>query len=137
MKFLLDTEAWLWSLTEPERLNPEARALLADRANALYLSAASSWEVAIKYALGKLPLPEPPASYVPSRMARQGIGALPIEHVHALRVAELPMHHRDPFDRLIIAQSQIESLSIITADRMFGKYDVSIVWCGDKRFAPK
>lgn len=137
MKFLLDTEAWLWSLTEPERLNTKARALLSDRANMLYLSAASSWEIAIKYAIDKLPLPEPPMTYVPSRMAAQGIHALPIEHVHALRVSELPMHHRDPFDRLIIAQSQIESIPVITADRMFREYDLTIMWCGEKRFAPK
>lgn len=137
MRFLLDTEAWLWSLTEPERLNAKARVLLSDRANTLYLSAASSWEIAIKCALGKLPLPEPPATHVPSRMARQGIERLPIEHVHALRVAELPMRHRDPFDRLIIAQSQIESLPVITADRMFEEYDLSTVWCGGERFAPK
>lgn len=136
MKFLLDTEAWLWSLTEPERMNDESLSLVADRANTLYLSAASSWEIAIKHAIGKLPLPEPPGTYVPSRMATLGIHALPIEHVHALRVAELPMHHRDPFDRLIIAQSQIERLPVITADRMFREYDVTIVWCGDERFAP-
>ncbi len=137
MKILLDTEAWLWSLTEPERLNAKARALIADRANTLYLSAASSWEIAIKSALGKLPLPESPVRYIPSRMAAQGINGLPIEHAHALRVFGLPAHHRDPFDRLIVAQSQIEKLPVMTADRIFKNYDVSLIWCGGSRFALK
>ncbi len=137
MRILLDTEAWLWSLTEPERLNAKARTLIADRANTLYLSAASSWEIAIKSALGKLPLPESPVTYIPSRMAAQGINSLPIEHAHALRIYDLPAHHRDPFDRLIIAQSQIENLPVMTADRIFKDYAVSLVWCGNARFAPK
>ncbi len=82
MKILLDTECWLWSLTEPEKLSQPAQLLLADPNNTLYLSAASSWEIAIKYALGKLPLAQPPELYVPSRMQTQGITALTIEHTH-------------------------------------------------------
>jgi PIN domain nuclease of toxin-antitoxin system len=125
---LVDTGCWLWSLTEPERLNEHARALLADRSNTILLSAASAWEIAIKAALGKLPLPEPPDTYVPSRIAAQGLTPLPILQTHALRTHGLPPIHRDPFDRLLVAQAQLESLSILTADRVFSGYDVEVVW---------
>lgn len=127
MKLLLDTHCWLWSLAEPERLSPEARRLLVSRRNTVYLSAASAWEVAIKYALGKLSLPEPPSTYVPSRMAAQGLEPLPISHSHALQVASLPMHHRDPFDRLLVAQALVERLTILTADPSFGLYSVPVI----------
>jgi PIN domain nuclease of toxin-antitoxin system len=90
----------------------------------LYLSAASAWEIAIKYALKKLQLPEAPGRYVPSRLDAMRIAALPIEHEHALQVAELPPHHRDPFDRLLIAQARVESLPILTTDPVFASYDV-------------
>ena len=130
MRLLIDTECWLWSLSDPKRLNDEAKSIIAERRHSIYLSSASSWEVAIKAALGKLSLPEPPERYVPSRMAAQGIQSLPIEHAHALRVFSLPPHHRDPFDRMLVAQAQVESLSILTADRVFAAYDVPTIWCG-------
>lgn len=130
MRILLDTECWLWSLTAPERLNARAQSLIADRANKLYLSAASSWEIAIKYEIGKLPLPEPPETYVPNRMLALGVQALPVEHVHALRVASLPRYHRDPFDRLLIAQAEVEGISLLTADRIIRKYKVALIWAG-------
>lgn len=91
--------------------------VLADRANTLLLSAASTWEMVIKYRLGKLSLPEPPAEYVPARMRLSGVSALPIEHAHALRVGDLPEHHGDPFDRLIIAQAQLLNVPIVTGRR--------------------
>lgn len=130
MKILVDTGCWLWSLTAPEHLNKKARELLSDRAHALYLSAASSWEIAIKASLGKLHLPEPPEKFMPRRMAALDILGLPVEHAHALRVFDLPWHHRDPFDRILIAQAQLESLSILTADPVFGAYDVATLWAG-------
>jgi len=130
VKYLLDTEVWLWSLSEPERLNAETRHLLARSGEELFLSAASSWEIAIKAALGKLPLPEPLASYVPKRMEAQGIRALAIEHSHALRVCTLPHHHRDPFDRLIIAQAEAEKMTILTADAAFKEYGAMLHWSG-------
>src|SRR5688572_4588546 len=101
MRILLDTQCWLWMALSPERFSPRARALVEARENTLYLSAASAWEIAIKHALGKLRLPEPPVSYVPARVAALGVQALSIEHQHALHVATLPTHHRDPFDRLL------------------------------------
>ncbi len=130
MRILIDTECWLWSLSEFRRLNAAARSIIADRGNTIYLSAASSWEISIKCALGKLGLPEPPEKYVPSRMSAQDIKALPIEHVHALQVFSLPRHHRDPFDRMLIAQAQTESLTILTADKAFKYYDVELIWGG-------
>jgi PIN domain nuclease of toxin-antitoxin system len=130
VKYLLDTSVWLWSLTASERIGGEGRDLLARGTQEIYLSAASSWEIGIKSALGKLRLPEPAVSYVPKRMAAQGIRPLPITHGHALAVSELPTYHRDPFDRLLIAQAQVEGMAILTADRAFRLYPVEIVWCG-------
>lgn len=124
---LLDTHVWLWLQTAPERLSDEVRELLAEPATTLLLSAASSWEIAIKYRIGKLPLPEPPAEYVPDRMRLSGVTPLPIEQMHALRVADLPDHHNDPFDRLIVAQAQELGISIVTADEQLSAYSVDIV----------
>ncbi|MGH3937775.1 MAG: type II toxin-antitoxin system VapC family toxin [Pseudonocardiaceae bacterium] len=112
----------------PEKLNDEARELLANPANVLLLSAASSWEIAIKYALGKLPLPASPASYVPDRLRSGGVTPLAVSHAHALAVAELPDHHRDPFDRLLVTQAHLDGLTLLTADSKLGAYDVRIIW---------
>ncbi len=128
MRLLLDTHSWLWMVGDSGRLAPSSRELLRDQANDLYLSAASAWEIAIKYATGKLRLPQPPAGLITQWMAEVRMGALPVLHVHALRAGELPPHHRDPFDRLLIAQAQIEGLTVLTADRVFAKYDVPVHW---------
>lgn len=111
-----------------ERLSRQTRTLLQDPENQLFLSAASSWEIAIKYALGKLPLPVPPLEYVLSRMETSGTSSLPIQHSHALHAGSLPHHHSDPFDRLLIAQAQLENLAILTADRQFKAYQVDLIW---------
>ena len=124
MKLLLDTECWLWSLASPERLGKEALAVLADGRNEVYLSAASSWEIAIKWALGKLELPEPPDAYVPARLRSSSVTPLAIEHSHALGVARLEQHHRDPFDRILIAQAIVEAVPILTADPVFAHYPI-------------
>jgi PIN domain nuclease of toxin-antitoxin system len=127
MRILLDTQCWLWMTLAPERFSPQARALVEARANTLYLSAASAWEIAIKHALGKLHLPEPPVRYVPARLEALGVQPLPIEHQHALHVATLPQHHRDPFDRLLVAQAQLSDLSILTADPLLAAYNVTTI----------
>ncbi len=124
MRFLLDTHCWLWLQTEPERLSSQVLEQLSDESNGLFLSAASSWEIAIKYGLGKLVLPEPPDVYVPSRMASSGCLALAVEHAHALHVAELPPLHRDPFDRILVAQAQLDGLRLVTADPAIAAYEV-------------
>jgi PIN domain nuclease of toxin-antitoxin system len=128
VKVLLDTQCWLWMQVAPERFSSAAMALVRDLDNGLFLSAVSAWEIAIKYALGKLPLPLPPEEYVPSRLARSGVLALAVTHSHALHVATLPHHHRDPFDRLLVAQAQLEGMAILTVDRQLEPYDVTVHW---------
>jgi PIN domain nuclease of toxin-antitoxin system len=130
MNVLLDTQCWLWWFAEEERLNAGARQLIGDGENTLYFSAASSWEIAIKCSIGKLKLPESPDRYVPRRLASQGMLGMPVEHVHALRVASLPDHHRDPFDRLLVAQAQMEGLALLTADPLIAAYEVKTIWAG-------
>ena len=127
MRVLLDTHCWLWMQTEPERFSSQSLALVSDEANDLLFSAASSWEIAIKYALGTLPLPQPPAQYVPDRMRSSMVTPLPVRHEHALWVAGLPLHHRDPFDRLLVVQAQGEGVPLLTADRAIARYDVEVV----------
>lgn len=123
MRILLDTHIFLWLNSEPERLG-EQLALVEDRRNELLVSAASSWEIAIKYGLGRLALPEPPERYVPERLRRMGAEPLAIEHGHALAVAGLPRLHRDPFDRLLVAQAGLLDVPILTADPQVIQYTV-------------
>jgi PIN domain nuclease of toxin-antitoxin system len=130
MRYLLDTGVWLWSLQEPERIARRAREIMADLQQEIFLSSATSWEVAVKAAAGKLRLPEPPHSYVPKRMAEQGLRPLVVSHPHALAVFALPPHHRDPFDRLLIAQANSEDMVLISADRIFHQYRVQLLWAG-------
>jgi PIN domain nuclease of toxin-antitoxin system len=126
VRILLDTHCWLWMQAQPDQFSVGARALIEDPVTDLLLSSASSWEIAIKYELGRLPLPLPPAEYVPDRMATSGVTPLPVHHAHALEVAELPPHHRDPFDRLLIAQARIEGVPLLTADSQLDAYDVEV-----------
>jgi PIN domain nuclease of toxin-antitoxin system len=121
VRVLLDTHVFLWLLTQPERLAEHLR-LLEDRRNALLVSAVRSWEIAIKHALGRLALPEPPARYVPERLRAIGAEALAIEHTHAL--ASLPPLHGDPFDRLLVAQASLLAVPIITADPAVAQYPI-------------
>lgn len=114
-------------LAQPERIGPATIAVLEDERNVLLLSAASAWEIAIKYRLGRLALPEPPDRYVPERMRLSGVDALPVEHSHALYVASLTDHHRDPFDRLLVAQACVEGLPIVSADRQLASYQVDLL----------
>jgi PIN domain nuclease of toxin-antitoxin system len=126
MRALLDTNAWLWFTGHSERLGPHTRALIRDASNEMHFSHASAWEVAIKAGLGKLRGIADPAMFVRTRLGRQRIAPLAITLDHALAVANLPMHHRDPFDRLLVAQAQAESLTIITGDPQLALYDVPV-----------
>lgn len=130
MRLLLDTQCWLWWHGSPERLNQAAQKAIENPRNQLFFSAASSWEIAIKFGLGKLRLPRPPSQYVPERLLRGQTRPLAVEHSHALEVASLPSHHKDPFDRLLIAQARIEKLRVLTADPSFSIYEVEILWAG-------
>jgi PIN domain nuclease of toxin-antitoxin system len=127
MRFLLDTHVWLWLQLSPEVIESSVLDQLADDSNELLLSAASSWEIAIKYGLGKLPLPEPPDVYVPSAMRHSGTSGLAIEPMHTLAVAKLPPLHRDPFDRLLVVQAQMMDLTLVTADPLVAAYDVTLL----------
>ncbi len=127
MKYLLDTQVWLWMQAQPERLGRHALTLIADERNRLILSAASSWEIAIKFRLGKLQLPEPPDQYVPDRMLAAGVDGLPVEHSHALLVSRLDDHHRDPFDRILVSQAILERLPVISADPALAVYEVEFI----------
>lgn len=123
MRILLDTHVFLWLHTDPERLGVHLT-LLEDQRSELLVSAASSWEISIKYGLGRLALPEPPERYVPERLRLMGAKPLAIEHRHALAVAGLPRLHRDPFDRLLVAQAELLDVPILTADPAIVQYPV-------------
>jgi PIN domain nuclease of toxin-antitoxin system len=124
---LLDTQVWLWMLMAPERFSEQALRLVQSAHNRLILSAASAWEVAIKHELGRLQLPGPPESVIPDLLLRSGVEALPMTHIHALRAGSLPPHHRDPFDRMLVAQAQLEGLPILTSDAQIRLYDVEVM----------
>jgi PIN domain nuclease of toxin-antitoxin system len=124
MRLLLDTHAFLWAAGSPARLSETARAAIADRANDVYVSVAVAWEIAIKAGSGKLRLPMEPAAYLPSRLAAMGLTPLPITLDHALAVAALPAVHADPFDRIMIAQAQVEGLTLVTRDPFTRGYAV-------------
>jgi PIN domain nuclease of toxin-antitoxin system len=121
---------WLWSVGPTEKIGRHGLNILSSGFEEIYLSAVSSWEIAIKAKVGKFELPEPPGPYVRTRTAVQGIHSLPITQGHCLGVYDLPLHHGDPFDRLLIAQAIAEDMTILTSDRTFKKYDVELVWCG-------
>lgn len=124
---LVDTHVWLWAHTDRRRLPDDVLRFLYDPSREVLLSAASVWEIAIKYRLGKLPLPQPPELFVPDRMKRSGTTALLIRPEHALAAGALPDHHRDPFDRMLIAQASSLGAPLISADRRLSAYDVQII----------
>ena len=128
MRAILDTHTFLWWNTDDPQLSEVARQFISDGENELFLSAASTWEIAIKSARGRLVLPENPGEYVANRMAIYHIQALPILISHTLRIYDLPDIHHDPFDRLLIAQSQMEDLPIVTGDTMISRYDINVIW---------
>jgi PIN domain nuclease of toxin-antitoxin system len=127
-RFLVDTNAFLFWTSGGKKLSSRARKLIENPDHEILLSAVSSWEIAIKFALGKLSLPEPPAKFVPSRMHKHAIGGLAFEHADALAIAALPDHHDDPFDRALIAQAIERDLPIITSDTRFDDYDIDVEW---------
>ena len=127
MKAILDTHAFLWALAGDARMSRLARDTFAGPTG-LSLSIASVWEILIKVQAGKLNLPRPAGPYVLRKLAENGIEMLPISIDHLLALERLPMHHRDPFDRMLIAQSLEEKLPIITSDPWFSRYPVEVIW---------
>jgi PIN domain nuclease of toxin-antitoxin system len=128
LRVLLDTHTFLWWNGDPERLPSSVHALIASDEHEILFSAVVAWEIAIKYGKGQLELPEPPEAFVRSRVSLDNFKPLSIDINHALRVASLPSHHHDPFDRLLVAQAQVENLTIITSDRNIAQYDVETIW---------
>lgn len=128
MQILLDTHALLWLISGSDRLSANARQAYLETTNQLFLSVASLWEMAVKISLGKLELKTDWPRRIDREMDANGIRGLAIRPEHCVAVASLPFHHRDPFDRLLIAQAMAEGLSILTADRRFGAYGVPILW---------
>ena len=128
MKLLLDTQCLLWWFTTPEKLNTEAIEQIVDQDNELFFSVASVWEIAIKVGIGKLPLTESVETYVARRMQLLGAKYLEIIFPHACRITTLPLLHRDPFDRILIAQTQIEKMTLVTADQILTQYPIDCLW---------
>jgi len=128
MQVLLDTNAFLWWVTNDSKLSSAAHNIISDSQNDVLFSIVSAWEIVIKFQIGKLPLPESPEIYIPSRLSYSDFTTLSINLKDVLQVGNLPSHHNDPFDRLLIAQSQIRNLPIITADKKFHLYDVNLIW---------
>lgn len=128
MKVLLDTHVFIWWITNDLQLPHSIRGIIADGNNELFLSAASCWEIAIKAQLGRIKLPVKPDTFISDQMAMNAIQGLPIQPSHALHVFNLPNLHRDPFDRIIIAQSQLERLPVITSDTLIAQYKIETIW---------
>lgn len=128
MRYLLDTHAFLWLDSEPEQLPAAALAVCKAPSNLLYVSAASLWEIQIKQQLGKLELDVPLEALLETQRQVNGIEVLGIELAHIYGLQRLPHHHRDPFDRLLISQAQIEGLTLISKDGVFSQYGVALCW---------
>lgn len=128
MRILLDTCTFLWLISGAEELSDRARALVTDAANPVMLSAASAWEISVKHALGRLPLPDDPMRFVSDERARHRIEALPIDEAAALNVGRLPPLHRDPFDRMLVSQAVLGGYTILTPDRSITQYPAATTW---------
>ena len=128
MRVLLDTHVFLWWITDDRRVSPRASELIADGRNDLLFSVASGWEIAIKASLGRIELPAPMERFLIEQLWENRIDVLPIQMSHALHVHALPHHHRDPFDRMLVAQARLEKLPILSSDRRIAKYEVEVLW---------
>lgn len=128
MRLLLDTHAFLWWLDGDRRLSVAARKKIADESNVILISAASAWEITTKARLGKLPGALDVAADVAAAVASQGFAALEISIIHAQRAGRLPGDHRDPFDRMLVAQAQLEDVPIVSNERVFDAYGVNRIW---------
>lgn len=128
MKVLLDTHVFLWALSDPNKISPKGADLFKNTSNELYLSLGSYWEICIKVALGKLKLIPDWQNLIEKEMEINGILWLPISKTHCEAIIDLPTHHRDPFDRLLVAQAIAEQMSLLTADQNIAKYAVDTIW---------
>lgn len=128
MRLLLDTCTFLWIAAGAPELTASARDLFADRENEVFLSPVSGWEIVVKHARGRLPLPRPPHEFISAQRRRHQIATLPLEETAVLQFAKLPEYHRDPFDRMLVCQAITHGLTILTPDPAIGSYPVPTAW---------
>jgi len=128
MKLLMDTHTFIWWDSDPQRLSPQALAVFQDSGNVALFSVASVWEMQIKIQLGKLKLNLPLSELIGSQQRINKVEILPVKLEHALALDNLPTHHKDPFDRLLIAQAQVEQAVLVSKDPIFSRYPVAVVW---------
>ena len=128
MKVLLDTCAFLWLVTDDPKLSPLAKEIFLDSGNELLLSAVTGFEITIKYSLGKLHLTEPPKEFISNRIKANDLAELPISVHHTYVLQDLPLHHKDPFDRLLVAQALANQIPLLSPDEQFSAYDIKRLW---------
>jgi PIN domain nuclease of toxin-antitoxin system len=128
MRILLDTCTFLWIASDDPALSPAARRAFQSPDNDVYLSAVSTWEIAVKHAMGRLPLPEPPETYIPHLRGAHGIDPLPLDEESTLHLVRLPPLHRDPFDRMLVCQAIVAGMVLLTPDEAVVQYPVRFVW---------
>ena len=121
-RYLIDTHCWLWWHIEPAKLSKNVFSIIEDGRNEIFFSVVSAWEIGIKHTLNKLKLPFPPSKYIPDRLSESYMEVLPIRLDHALLLANLPLHHKDPFDRMLIVQASHPNLTLISCDKQFELY---------------
>lgn len=126
MRLLLDTHTFLWYITNDQHLPPKVVAAVSDGSNEVYLSVVSIWEALVKYQIGRLPLPVPPDEYLRKRQEQHGVATLPLEAAAVSHLLKLPMHHRDPFDRMLVCQALHHDCAIATSDPQIAKYPIQV-----------
>jgi PIN domain nuclease of toxin-antitoxin system len=128
MKLLLDTHVFIWMESQPAKLSSKAQTALEDESNSLLLSVASVWEMQIKVQLGKLKFTFPLQQVIAAQQEVNGIEVLPIQLMHTFALDNLPLHHKDPFDRMLLVQAQVENAVLVSQDSLFSQYPVQILW---------
>ena len=128
MNYLLDTHVFIWMDSEPSQLSPTVETILKNKSNAVFLSVVSAWEIQIKTQIGKLALSMPVEAVIQEQQKNNGLQIFPVTLAHALKVGDLPLYHRDPFDRLLVAQAIVEDYTLITKETMLSKYNARVVW---------
>jgi PIN domain nuclease of toxin-antitoxin system len=128
LRLLLDTCTFLWLIAGSDELSDRSRQLFSEPVNEVYLSAVSTWEICVKHALGRLPLPQPPRQFIPQQRDQHGIEPLSLDEESVLHLAQLPHYHRDPFDRMLVCQAVAHGLTLLTPDTDIARYPVPTVW---------
>jgi PIN domain nuclease of toxin-antitoxin system len=124
----LDTCTFLWIITANSQLSAHAREFFVDPFNDVWLSSISTWEISMKYGLGRLPLPQPPDQYIPAQRELHGIESLPLDEEATFYLSKLPEYHKDPFDRLLVCQAIVHGLTILTPDNLIQQYPARTIW---------